>query len=362
MFPSKVFSPNGLKKSLMIVFAAALLHPLAAATPARSPNDRQAHSCSWRHNAKHVLAFGDSYTYIQGTYGYPGYSFIGSYLPNDFAYTPEQLLESRISQNYTSQSAGGPNWVEFLTGCAVKKGQHSPLDCDVQLWDFAFAGANTDETLLPLHHLYTVPLVNQTYQFLRYGDAALRKHAGLKPSMSLMAIWIGINDINDAYSLGKASREFFVSNIKTMLNKSVLPLVKAGYKDFVFLNLPPLDRRPSNNGKPRSGVGKDLVDIWNHELEKLVKSFGRKHRGVDAAVFNANRLLNKVLDNPKSYGISNTANFCEARLQWPQVIDDPAQFDCQPVSEYFWFDSGHIGTKAHKAVAQGLDRFLCERF
>lgn len=93
------------------------------------------------------MAFGDSYTYVQGTNGYPKYSFIGSYLPGDFAFTPERLLENRISQNYTSQSAGGPNWIEYLTGCAVEDGYHSPLDCDVQLWDFAFAGANIAEAL-----------------------------------------------------------------------------------------------------------------------------------------------------------------------------------------------------------------------
>lgn len=93
------------------------------------------------------IAFGDSYTYIQGHHGHPGYSFIGDYLPENFAYTADELLENFIWQNYTSTSAGGPNWAQFLTGCAVEVGQHYPRECEKQLWDFAFAGANTAEEL-----------------------------------------------------------------------------------------------------------------------------------------------------------------------------------------------------------------------
>lgn len=89
------------------------------------------------------IAFGDSYTYVQGTAGYPGYSFLGDFLPGDFAYTPSQLLTDQIIQNFTGTAEGGPNWVEYLTGCAVDNGVWSPLNCTgVQLWDFAFAGSD----------------------------------------------------------------------------------------------------------------------------------------------------------------------------------------------------------------------------
>lgn len=93
------------------------------------------------------VAFGDSYSFIQGTNGYPRYSFLGSYLPGEFAYTPQELLNSKIVQNFTGTASGGPNWLEFLTGCAVEDGLWSPRDCDVQLWDFAVAGANVAEEL-----------------------------------------------------------------------------------------------------------------------------------------------------------------------------------------------------------------------
>ncbi|KAK7433015.1 hypothetical protein QQZ08_000488 [Neonectria magnoliae] len=193
-------------------------------------------SFSW-HDTKHVIAFGD--TYVQGTNRYPKYSFIGSNLPGDFAFPPERLLENRIVQNYYSQSAGGPNWIEHLTGCAVEDGQHSPLDGDVQLWDFAVAGANTAETLLPAHHPFIIPLVNQTQQFLEHGDSVLRQHAGLDPSKTLVVIWIGINDVIDAQLLNKTSPEFYAKITQTIFAQSVFPLVEAGYDDFFIMNLPP---------------------------------------------------------------------------------------------------------------------------
>lgn len=45
----------------------------------------------------HSLAFGDSYTYVQGTVGLQNYSFIGDL--QNYTYTPEQLLADEIVQN-----------------------------------------------------------------------------------------------------------------------------------------------------------------------------------------------------------------------------------------------------------------------
>ena len=95
----------------------------------------------------HSVAFGDSYTYIQGTAGLQNFSFIGDYLPSDFTYSPETLLENKIVQNFTGTAEGGPNWIEYLTTCGVKPGLTSPLTCKRQLWDFAFAGADVAEEL-----------------------------------------------------------------------------------------------------------------------------------------------------------------------------------------------------------------------
>ncbi|KAM0327995.1 hypothetical protein ACHAQA_005394 [Verticillium albo-atrum] len=328
------------------------------------------------HDTKSVLtilsiAFGDSYTFVLGTHGRTAYSFIGDYLPGNFSFTPEELLENKIWQNYTGTSAGGPNWIEHLTDCAVEEGSHSPLDCDVQLWDFAFAGSNTAEALLPLHHNFTVPLVNQTQQFLTWADPVLRSKTCLDRSRSLVAIWIGINDINDLYQLNLTSRKMYADHIQTMLDESVEPLYGRGYRSFLFVGLPPLDRNPGNQKKQAdldAGLGgtgplpnATMIGWWYDELRTRTETFKASHEDATAIIFDTYDFLNDILDDPAPYGITNTTGFCEARRQWPAVIENPQQFGCPvPVAEYFWFDSGHIGTRVHKAVADGIRKVLIE--
>jgi hypothetical protein len=93
------------------------------------------------------IAFGDSYTYVQGTNGYTDYSFIGDYLPGQFAVTPSELWSDKIIQNFNGTAEGGPNWIEYLTRCGLNPGLTSPATCERQLWDFAFAGADVSEQL-----------------------------------------------------------------------------------------------------------------------------------------------------------------------------------------------------------------------
>jgi len=92
-----------------------------------------------------VIAFGDSYTYVQGTAGRRNFSFIGDL--QNLNFTKEELFENRIVQNQTGTANGGPNWIEYLTGCGVKPGLTNPRDCKIPLWDFAFAGAGVGEEL-----------------------------------------------------------------------------------------------------------------------------------------------------------------------------------------------------------------------
>jgi hypothetical protein len=47
-----------------------------------------------RDDIKYVYAFGDSYSFIQGTEGYANYSFIGDAF--NVSFTPEELLRDRI--------------------------------------------------------------------------------------------------------------------------------------------------------------------------------------------------------------------------------------------------------------------------
>jgi hypothetical protein len=65
----------------------------------------------WKHanNIQCSIAFGDSYTYVQGTHGHQNYSFIGDQL--DFSYDAQTLLSNKIVQNQVSSHHPSSNIV-----------------------------------------------------------------------------------------------------------------------------------------------------------------------------------------------------------------------------------------------------------
>lgn len=291
------------------------------------------------------IAFGDSYTYVQGTGGYPKYSFIGSGLPDQFAFTPEQLLEDRIVQHYNSTAEGGPNWVEYLTGCGLGKSNDTtlPSDCDVQLWDFAFAGADVSDAYLPRHEDYVNPLVNQTQQYLTYAEPVLGP--GMDKDAALVAIWIGINDIMDTVdSVPEGDDDyqaFWANETSAVIEQAVQPLHDAGFAHFLLVNLPPMDRTSANQKLAKPRPNRDEVASWNSQLAAQAATWADAHSDATVLVYDANSFLNGVLNDPSTYNITNTANFCSAYDE-PDVLENPGKYGCEPLNQYFWFNSGHL--------------------
>ncbi|KAI5361937.1 Putative GDSL lipase/esterase, SGNH hydrolase superfamily [Septoria linicola] len=309
----------------------------------------------WNH-IKHVIAFGDSYTYVQGTHGRQNYSFIGD--NQNFAFTPQQLLSDRIVQNQTGTSAGGPNWLEYLTQCGLKPGLTSPRDCQTQLWDFAFAGADITEELLPLHHNFSVQLDKQVEQFKIYANPVLEKRpVKINKEKTVVAVWIGINDINDSAKMVVDFAEFYDQLMKHLFT-AMKQVSSLGYKKFLFMNLPPLDRTPANLVRTGGALpSKTMVDQYNTALSKHASSFAKKHSGTWSGVFDVNSYLNTVLDSAEGYGIKNVTGYCAAYNQ-PDIDADPGKYGCLPLKEYFWYNSGHVTSRVHEILAGQLEKWL----
>ncbi|RAL11601.1 SGNH/GDSL hydrolase family protein [Aspergillus homomorphus CBS 101889] len=306
-------------------------------------------------STKYLITFGDSYTYVQGTHGHQNYSFIGDL--QNFEYDAQTLLTDKIVQNQTATAEGGPNWVEYLTGCGVEEGTISPFDCKRQLWDFAFAGADISVAYTPLHHNYTVSLVNQIAQFTTYGQPILAPHIS-KPE-TLVAIWIGINDIGDS---AKYAVDFptFYNNLQSTLFSSVQKIYDQGYRSYLFVNLPPLDRTPGNQARSQPLPNATQVAWYNEALAQHAAAFERTHRDTAVHVFDAHGVLTAILDDPAAYGIVNTTSFC-AGYDQPDIAYNYQAYGCPtPLEEYFWFNSGHLTSHVHKILAGALEERLRE--
>lgn len=272
-----------------------------------APHKLRHRACGEADRPDRSVAFGDSYTYAQGTLGYANSTFIGSNL--NFSYTPEQLLSDRIVQEDVDSTANrGPNWIEDITNCGVKEGLTDPQSCDIQLWDFAFGGADISVEYLPLHHNWSVQLVNQTEQFLRYGQPVLANI--VEPERTLVVMWIGINDIGDSDELEVDFPSFYEELITTMFEQAVEPVYRAGYKDWLFMKLPPLDRTPGNLVRAAGPLpNKTMIGWWDDTLDRHASAFAATNKDATALVFDSNTFLNYVLDHAEQYDIKNTTSF-----------------------------------------------------
>ncbi|KAI9934696.1 hypothetical protein ASPWEDRAFT_186337 [Aspergillus wentii DTO 134E9] len=318
------------------------------------PSSTRQHAFNWN-STKYLIAFGDSYTYVQGTHGRQNFSFIGDQL--DFAYDGQDLLSNMIFQNQTSTAEGGPNWIEFLTGCGVKDGLVSPLNCERQLWDFAFAGADISVAHTPLHHKYTISLVNQITQYKTYGHPILKNI--VDPSQTLITVWIGINDINDSADYNVHFPTFY-NTLMTTLFSSIQTLYSLGYRSFLFLNLPPLDKTPANQAASTITPSPNATQItwYNDALVTHAAAFHRNHTNTNVLVFDAHSVLGNIMDHPAEYGIVNTTSFC-AGYDQPDINWNYESYGCPtPLSKYFWFNSGHLTSHVHEVLADALEATL----
>lgn len=329
-----------------------VLATTACASP--TPSHRKS-NFNW-HSTKSLLAFGDSYTYVQGTLGHTNYTFIGDAF--NLSFTPSKLFSNRIVQNHTATAEGGPNWVEFLSNCAVTPGIHDPQDCPVQLWDFAYAGANTvsQANFTPAHWNHTVSFEQQVQQFIDFGNPALES-IHLSKKDALVAIWIGINDINDLARLRGKNATFapLYEQVMTYQFEGVEKIYNLGYRKFLFMNLPPLDRSPSPS------VNASLVKQFNDIHSAHADAFQTRHGDATVLQYDVNSVLNHVLDNYQDYGYKNITKNCPGYNQ-PDIWTNPEKYGCgEGLDTYFWYDAGHLGSRTHSIFTKELRKWLIEK-
>ncbi|KAF8158099.1 hypothetical protein B0H34DRAFT_845475 [Crassisporium funariophilum] len=281
---------------------------------------------------KYVYAFGDSYSFVQGTHGFANFSFIGDAL--DLSFTPEQLLANEIIPRNTSSE--GSNWLEFLTGCF----EGSPTRCNKQLWDFAFAGSDIDGTLLPLHHNFTIPLVDQVKQWAQFA-ANVIPHP---PSQTLTTWWIGINDTGDTISNATITdfSAFWNTEMTSYFN-AVQQATDNGLRTHLFINVPPEERAPGSINSPtKAALLKAHIELFNSILASHIATFEATNPDTTVMTFDAHSWFNMVLDNPQPFGFTNVTGFCT----------------CANPAGFFWFNTGHPTERVHKLLAGAIDAQL----
>jgi phospholipase/lecithinase/hemolysin len=189
-------------------------------------------------------------------------------------------------------------------------------------------------------------------QYEKYGHPVLKNI--IHPSRALVAIWIGINDINDSAKYAVDFPTFYNRLISTLF-ASVQTLYNLGYRSYLFMNLPPLDRTPANQVRSNPSPNATQITWFNDALAQHAQSFERAHPDTTVHVFDAHAALSNMMDHPARYGIVNTTNFC-AGYDQPDIETNYKAYGClTPLDTYFWFNSGHLTSHVHKELAEILE-------
>jgi phospholipase/lecithinase/hemolysin len=201
-----------------------------------------------------------------------------------------------------------------------------------------------------------VSFAQQIEQFVAYGNPALES-ISLSKKEALIAVWIGINDVNDLKKLRGVEEDYnpLYERVQRNVWKSVEKVYGLGYRKFLVMNLPPLDRSPS------PGVNASLVNAFNNIASEHADNFARRHWDATVLQYDVNSVLNGILDVHDAYGFSNVTGFCPGYNK-ADVRSDPEKYGCgEGLDTYFWYDSGHLGSRTNEVFAGMLEGWLGRR-
>jgi len=287
---------------------------------------------------KHIFAFGDSYT----TTGFN----ISLAQPG-----PGNPFGNPTYPGHTSSN--GPNYIDYLTTRYNKS--------FIETVNLAFGGATVDSTLVAPY----LPIVlSVKEQVQREYLPIYASHFSPVPWSSddtLFTIFIGINDIGNSYASQNAT---LLPTIFTELSGLVDQLYTSGARNFLFLNVPPVDYSPltKSAGLSAQSLEAEAIAEWNNRLNSLSKSLTKKHNDATSFVFNTHKVFSRVIEHPCAYPqtcpYKNTTAYCTA---YENGTATPTSFDpvCGiPVDEYLWLNSLHPTFRMHEAIAAQIIKLI----
>ncbi|KAK0113591.1 hypothetical protein ONS95_013838 [Cadophora gregata] len=263
---------------------------------------------------KYLFTFGDSYSQtgfdIKGTK--PSASNpIGN--PNFPGYT----------------TSGGNNWLTYLS----KTPNPSLLT-----YNFASGGATTSAALVKPYTSTVLSLIDQVSLFT--SNLATTPHPNYAPwtsSDTLFGIWIGVNDVGNAWS--SSNWASLSQNIIDVYMQQVDKLYAGGARQIALLTVPPIELTPlvAKQGSATQVAEGKAVVRYNDSLKAAVEKWrAGKGDGVKIWVVDTAPAFNAAVKSPSSYG---------AR--------DALCYNSDGVS-CLWYNDYHPGQAIQKLVGQAV--------
>ncbi|KAJ7224962.1 hypothetical protein B0H12DRAFT_1030704 [Mycena haematopus] len=262
--------------------------------------------------------FGDSYT----TTGFN---------PNSTLPTVGNPLGNPPFPGFTG--AGGENFVGFDTITYNKS--------TILTYNYAYGGATIDANLVVPYLPTVLSLTDQVNEFLQ-GAAHKPATAPWTSTNALFTVWIGINDIGNSYGNG-GDRDAFSDTLLAAYFALVQKLVQnsgVGARNFLFINVPPIDRSPLMLAEPAAAqaLEKTVIAGFNTKLVAQIASFKANNTGVTTWLWDSNAAFTTILNAPTQFGFVDAVSYGN--------------------TGDFWGNNYHPATAAHQIFAQQISTLL----
>ncbi|GME38935.1 GDSL esterase/lipase [Neofusicoccum parvum] len=282
------------------------------------------------------------------------FSFGDSYTQTGFDVNGTQPSADNAFGNPTYPgwtSSNGPNWVGYLT--------YQYNASLLKTYNLAYGGATVDSALVKPYVDTVISLKQQVEdEFVpKYGGASKTWES----DSTLFSVWIGINDVGNSYWSQNAT---LIDAIFTEYSGLVDQLYTSGARNFLFLNVPPVERSPLTTGQGNDSVNLERTAIadFNTRISNLASSLEEKHADTSVFTFDTYTLFNQILDDPTSHeqtaSLKNTTAYCTDYENGTDAQNTTSAACGIPVNEYFWLNSLHPTFPVHEAVAAELSKQL----
>ncbi|KAK6362623.1 hypothetical protein TWF730_000079 [Orbilia blumenaviensis] len=259
------------------------------------------------------------------------FSFGDSYTATGFSATGNQPSAQNPLGNPTypgQTTSNGPNWIDVVT---VKYNRSLTYT-----YNFAVSGATIDNALVT--SLNVPAMTDQVNTWMtRYSSKPAT--APWQSDNTMFSVFIGINDIGSSYS--RSDINTFIDTLLTAKFKLLDKIYTSGGRNFLFHNIPPMERSPLISGQSSWATQEKAVIItWNSKLQTYISNFKSSHSGVNIFSVDANAQFTMVLNNPTSYGLSSDTRSTGNNQQ------------------LFWADVYHPNTVMHDVLGKEVARVV----
>jgi phospholipase/lecithinase/hemolysin len=250
-----------------------------------------------------IFVFGDSYTAT-------------GFEPNGTQPNPSNAFGNPAFPGRTFSN--GRNWIDFLT--------LNYNDSYVSTYNFARGGASIDS--FGSESIFR-PFDHQVDRFFLpfYAENNVNLTTW-RPDNTLFATFFGINDVNFFYKMD--NRTEYAALISDTYTKYMEKLYRAGARNFLIMNVPPIHRAPftAREGDRNVARNKESVEDFNGRIMDMASGMVQKHEDIAVYLLDTYSLYNEVLNDPQSRtettGYRNTTGSCPAYSRYVTLQIPPS--------------------------------------